>query len=261
MFDIHLKALEFEDDTAGGDSEKDARKRGQSASEDPIEEYKEMAVKSMRQFLYRVYEHYAQLSSSMNEHLHWRIVITSAFWLLNRFCLDFSLVHDDLLTVCLASLYLAGKSEQYFMRTEKLRVVAQKYMVKFFGPNCSLPSDDQIFRYEMELLHCISFDIAAVENPCKTLRDMTYVKVIDQTHFQRITGWMCKEDHLVNHAFLWQSGHDNCLGFFYLLSEAKFQDDALRTTLQQAFKSSFFRSLGFTDALHGNHVTKFACVM
>jgi hypothetical protein len=213
----------------------------------------ERFILAMRNFLYEAYRHFIRGSVSLNDALHWRVVITSSFWLLNQYLLQefFSCSTsnnpqqsnqwDNPLVICLACIYLSGKSEQYFIRSEKLRVVAQKYMHTHFNgivhPNCvlphnralvssqvSLPGDASLFQMELKLLRLVNYNIAEIRNPCRTLRDWLLHKRIDQETFQKTTAMIVKEDHLLGHfnfgfdAF----DHDNVLAFFLLLAGADF---------------------------------------
>lgn len=279
------------------------RKRSSSNVElhilDTQSEARDQYMSVMRKFLYEAYRHFCRAAVSLNDTLHWRVVITSSFWLLNQYLLQefFSgpidskaleaKKFDDPLAVCLSCVYLSGKAEQYFIRSEKLRVVAQKYMSIYFtgvshpfsalqtpasaeGRSSSgiptLPGDAALFAMELKLLRLIDYDISEIANPCRTLRDWLLFKRIPPETFQKVTSMFCKEDHLSGHFNYGMDAfdHDNVLAFFMILAETKFpqedelssttvdQGDVLKESIEKVFQScEVFKELNWTSSLLG----------
>lgn len=279
------------------------RKRSSSYAESQVldaqSEVRDQYMSTMRKFLYEAYRHFCRAAVSLNDTLHWRVVITSSFWLLNQYLLqefysgpiDVKALEskklDDPLAVCLSCIYLSGKAEQYFIRSEKLRVVAQKYMSIYFtgvshpflalqnpasmdGRSSSgipsLPGDAALFAMELKLLRLIDYDISEIANPCRTLRDWLLFKRVPPETFQKVTSMFCKEDHLSGHFNFGMDAfdHDNVLAFFMILAETKFpqedepssgnvdQSDVLKESIEKVFQScEVFKELNWTSSLLG----------
>lgn len=277
----------------------DEHRKRSSSFVDAQSEVRDQYMSMMRKFLYEAYRHFCRAAVSLNDTLHWRVVITSSFWLLNQYLLqEFfsgpidvkalgSKKLDDPLAVCLSCIYLSGKAEQYFIRSEKLRVVAQKYMSIYFtgvshpflalqnpasmeGRSSSgipsLPGDAALFAMELKLLRLIDYDISEIANPCRTLRDWLLFKRVPPETFQKVTSMFCKEDHLSGHFNYGMDAfdHDNVLAFFMILAETKFpqedepssanvdQSDVLKESIEKVFQScEVFKELNWTTSLLG----------
>lgn len=63
--------------------------------------------------------------------------------LLQQFCRDFQL-EDNVLAIALASLFLAGKMESMFLKPNKLKSTASKYVAELFGAEMTMPEDNEV---------------------------------------------------------------------------------------------------------------------
>jgi hypothetical protein len=95
---------------------------------------------SMCKFIKHIFDHFISLSQSNNEILHWKMIQSTSFWFLHNY-IETMAISDDNISLSLACIYLSGKIEQFFIKTEKLRNIAQKFLYDCFGRDSHLPND------------------------------------------------------------------------------------------------------------------------
>jgi hypothetical protein len=94
-------------------------------------------------FLRRLFEHFLRFSQSSQDVLYWRSMCVTAFFFAHMLLEDFNL-GDDEVAIALGCVYLSGKAETVFLKTDKLRVTAKRFVAEFFGADAALPADDAV---------------------------------------------------------------------------------------------------------------------
>jgi hypothetical protein len=193
-------------------------------------------------FVKNIFFHFISLSQSNGEILHWKILMSTAFWFLHNYINSLA-ISDETVSLSLACIYLSGKVEQFFMKTDKLRTVGQKFLYDCFGRDAHLPSDQMIFTYEIKLLHMVGFDANAIQNPLKKIKQWVDEKRLEFHFLTRLTALLYDNDLILFQYNYWQFSAEAFVMFMMLITEGRHTNaEFAREALKKILKSPLFQA-------------------
>ena len=111
--------------------------------DDTFQHFLQRTLSVMYKFMKQFFDHLCSMSQSTQEIHHWKTIMCTSFWLLHNYAEQIDLSLDDV-ALTFACMYLAGKAEHFFIKTDKLRTIGQKFVTDCFGKEVSLPSDSVV---------------------------------------------------------------------------------------------------------------------
>ena len=120
--------------------------RQESHDYSDVIDYRTARLHACFTFCRKVCFHSLNNSHSAQDQIYWRVYTVTAFYLLHCIVKDMTERGEtgwDEMAVVLAAVYLAGKAEGIFLKTDRLRTIAQKYVNEVFGEG-NLPDDNNV---------------------------------------------------------------------------------------------------------------------